>query len=81
MDDRTKDLIEAAKRILPEGYLIVPLEPAPSRRWPLAMSPGDFTVRFGETLKNSITPLAAMRTVLIEDPPAISPDYLTAIAV
>ncbi len=76
MDERDKTMIEAAKMILPEGYIIVPAAPLPARRWPFVEKPGEFTERLGNYCGGPGGGLAGVRTVLIEDPPALSPDYL-----
>lgn len=46
------------------------------KRWPFVESPGDFTDRLGIALHKSLTPLAAVRHVMIEEPPTISAEYL-----
>lgn len=81
MDRDHRILIDAAKRILPSGYIIVPAAPAASRRWPFSESPGDFTDRLGKHVGGPGGALAGVRTVLIEEPPALSPEFLKTIAV
>lgn len=87
MEQRDKHMIEAAKKILPPGYIIVPAAPALYRRWPFVEKPGEFTARFAAAMGHIVSPdeaspgLAAMRQVLIENPPALSPDYLSEIKV
>ena len=49
----------------------------PVKRWPFVESPGDFAVRLSEAL-NHFSLLAAVRNVMIENPPALAADYLIA---
>lgn len=81
MNERDKHMIEAAKMLLPRGYLIVPMSPEPFRRWPFMESPGDFTERLERHVGGPGGALAGLRTVLIEEPPALSANYLASIAV
>lgn len=45
--------------------------------WPFVESPGDFTERFKRALDQFPTYLAALRNVLIENPPTLSADYVS----
>lgn len=47
--------------------------------WPFVESPGEFTERLRVTMSRSVTLLAAVRTILIEDPPILSDEYLSRI--
>lgn len=55
----------------PEGTLT-------AKRWPFVESPGDFTKRLAEASDGPGGLLAGVRTVLIEDPPVLSDEYLYA---
>lgn len=87
MDERDRHMIEAAKKILPAGYIIIPAAPELYRRWPFVEKPGELTQRFAAAMGHTVSAdehspgLGAMRQVLIENPPALSPDYLSAIKV
>lgn len=48
----------------------------PIKHWPFVETPGEFTERLQTAIYRSIDLLAAVRTVLIEEPPMISEKYI-----
>jgi hypothetical protein len=63
------DLAASIRANLADGWVAVPRR---AKHWPFVETPGEFTDRLVEALKHSISPLAAVRTVLIEEPPEIA---------